>query len=67
MEGESYEGERTRLRSFFEQTSFVPFKAVVDGRQQLSDIIEEGPWLQLVLGTIAGSFVEEKIIQLLEL
>eukprot|EP00578_Thalassiosira_sp_NH16_P004598 CAMPEP_0181131260 /NCGR_PEP_ID=MMETSP1071-20121207/30326_1 /TAXON_ID=35127 /ORGANISM="Thalassiosira sp., Strain NH16" /LENGTH=390 /DNA_ID=CAMNT_0023217433 /DNA_START=168 /DNA_END=1341 /DNA_ORIENTATION=+ len=67
MEGESYEGERTRLRYFFEQTSFVPFKAVVDGRQQLSDIIEEGPWLQLVLGTIAGSFVEVKIIQLLEL
>ena len=65
--GNDEEGERTQLRSFFEQTSFIPFKAVIDGRQQLSDIIEEGPWLQLLVGIIAGYFIEEKLLQLLEL
>jgi len=59
------EQERTRLRSFFEQTSFIPFKAVFDGRQSLDDIVREAPWLQFLLGTIAGIYVEEKILQLL--
>ena len=59
------EQERTRLRSFFEQTSFIPFKAVFDGRQRLDDIVREAPWLQFLLGTIAGIYVEEKILQLL--
>ncbi len=59
------EQERTRLRSFFEQTSFIPFKAVFDGRQSLDDIIREAPWLQFGAGTIGGIYLEEKILQLL--
>ncbi len=59
------EQERTRLRSFFEQTSFVPFKAVFDGRQSLDDIIREAPWLQFFLGTLGGIFIEKKLLQLL--
>lgn len=57
--------ERTRLRSFFEQTSFIPFKAVFDGRQSLDDIIREVPWLQFFAGTIGGMIMEEKLLQLL--
>ena len=60
------EDERTQLRSFFEDTSFVPFKAVLDGRQDLDDIIREGPWLQFAIGTVFGVFLEDKILQLLE-
>lgn len=59
------EQERTRLRSFFEQTSFIPFKAVFDGRQSFDDIIREAPWLQFFVGTIVGVYLEEKILQLL--
>ena len=59
-------GENSRLQSFFEQTSFVPFKAVVDGRQKMDDIIREGPWLQLVAGTLLGFMLEEKILGLID-
>jgi len=59
------EQERTRLRLFFEQTSFLPFKAVVDGRQSLDDIVREVPWLQFFVGTIVGLYLEEKILQVL--
>ncbi len=57
--------ERTQLRLFFEQTSFLPFKAVFDGRQSLDDIVREVPWLQFFLGTIVGYYLEEKILQVL--
>ena len=60
------EDERNQLQSFFEQTSFVPFKAVLDGRQSLEDIGREAPWLQFVVGTVLGLFAEEKILQLLK-
>ena len=59
------EGERNQLNLFFEQTSFLPFKAVFDGRQSLEDIGREAPWLQFVVGTILGFFAEENILQLL--
>ena len=57
--------EGNQLKLFFEQTSFIPFKAVFDGRQSLYDIGREAPWLQFVVGTILGFFAEEKILQLL--
>jgi len=60
------EDERNQLKSFFEQTSFIPFKAVFDGRQSLDDICREAPWLQFAAGTILGLFAEEKILQLLK-
>lgn len=56
------EGERMRLRLFFEETSFVPFNAVLDGRQRLDDILREGPWLQFVIGTILGVYIEREIL-----
>ncbi|KAL3761350.1 hypothetical protein ACHAWU_000484 [Discostella pseudostelligera] len=58
-------GEREQLRSFFEATSFIPFQAVVDGRQRIDDIIAEVPSLQFVVGTVIGVFFEERFLQLL--
>ena len=64
-EGNENNAERTRLRQFFEETSFIPFKAVLDGRQSLNDICREVPWLQFFVGTVFGVFIEEKLLQLL--
>ena len=58
-------GERTQLRKFFDETSFIPFEAVFDGRQSLNDICTETPWLQLCVGTLAGIVIEKYVIQLL--
>ena len=60
------DGESSRLQTFFEQTSFVPFKAVADGRQKMDDIIREAPWLQLVAGTLLGFILEENILGLID-
>jgi uncharacterized membrane protein len=62
---EDEHGEREQLRSFFETTSFIPFQAVVDGRQRIGDIIVEVPWLQFFVGTVAGVYFEERFLQLL--
>ena len=56
--------ERTRLRLFFEETSFIPFKAVLLGRQSLNDICREVLWLQFFVGTVFGVSIEEKLLQL---
>ncbi|KAL9187008.1 hypothetical protein ACHAXT_010728 [Thalassiosira profunda] len=63
---EGRSGEKEQLRSFFEETSFVPFKAVIDGRQSLEVILTEVPWLQFVAGTTVGVLIEMRILQLLE-
>lgn len=44
----------TSLQDFFEETSFWPFGAVIDGRQSLSTVVREFPWLGLVVGTGIG-------------
>jgi len=59
------EEERERLRLFFDETSFIPFKAVIDGRQSLEDVVKEFPWIQLLVGTLAGVVIEERILMLL--
>jgi uncharacterized membrane protein len=64
-DNEDGQDEREQLRSFFEATSFIPFQAVVDGRQRFDDIVLEVPWLQFVAGTVAGVFIEERFLQLL--
>jgi uncharacterized membrane protein len=64
VEGE--EGEMSQLKMFFAETSFIPFKAVFDGRQSLDDIYMETPWLQLSTGLLAGIFIEKNLLQLLQ-
>ena len=50
------------LQDFFEATSFLPFGAVLDGRQSISDIIKEVPWLALLLGIALGYEVQTQLI-----
>ena len=57
--------ERTLLRDFFAETSFVPFKAVLDGRHTLDDVITEAPWFQFIVGTLAGVLMKMEILHLL--
>lgn len=63
-DNEDGQDEREQLRSFFKATSFIPFQAVLDGRQRFDDIVLEVPWLQFVAGTVAGVFIEERFLQL---
>ncbi|CAB9525339.1 NnrU protein [Seminavis robusta] len=42
------------LQDFFDDTSFLPFGAVLDGRQSLSRIATEVPWWALGLGVVVG-------------
>ena len=56
----------SQLKMFFAETSFIPFKAVFDGRQSLDDIYIETPWLQLSTGLLAGIFIEKYLLQLLQ-
>ena len=58
--------EKTQLRAFFADTSFVPFKAVLEGRQSFEDVIREAPLLQFIVGTIVGRLIELQTLQLLE-
>lgn len=54
-----------RLKDFFAKTSFVPFGAVLDGRQQIKDVVTEAPWLPFFVGSILGVPMEEKILQII--
>jgi uncharacterized membrane protein len=50
------------LLTFFESTSFVPFGAILDGRQSMADVVRESPWLAFVAGCIAGAFIEDALL-----
>jgi len=50
------------LDSFFSTTSYVPFGAVIDGRQSIQDIIAEVPWLPLGIGCLVGVFLEDTLL-----
>ena len=57
--------EGQRLNDFFQETSFLPFGAVLDGRQKLGDVVEELPWPGFIVGIGLGWLLEGKILQLL--
>jgi len=57
--------EGQRLNDFFQETSFLPFGAVLDGRQKLGDVVEELPWPGFIVGMGLGWLLEGKILQLL--
>jgi len=57
--------EGQRLNAFFQETSFLPFGAVLDGRQKLGDVVEELPWPGFIVGIGLGWLLEGKILQLL--
>jgi uncharacterized membrane protein len=53
------------LQDFYQSTSFVPFGAVWDGRQSMSDILEEVPWLGFAGGCVVGVYLEHMILTFL--
>jgi uncharacterized membrane protein len=53
------------LQDFYQSTSFVPFGAVWDGRQSMSDILVEVPWLGFAGGCVMGIFLETTILTFL--
>lgn len=57
--------EQERLLIFLEQTSFVPFGAVLEGRQRMQDILQEVPWVIFMVGSVLGVFLQWQILHLL--
>ena len=51
------------LQDFFQQTSFIPFRAVLDGRQSLVVILQEVPWLALLVGSLVGYKGQEVLLE----
>ncbi len=55
------------LEGFFANTSFVPFAAVLDGRQSMNDIGREFPFLPFILlGIPVGTSIENALLQWLD-
>ena len=54
-----------KIRSFFDTTSFVPFGAVIDGRQSMDAIIKEIPIIPFLAGIPLGIFLEKMLLDLL--
>lgn len=50
------------LQAFFRETSFVPFGAVLDGRQPLERVLPEIPWLAVVPACVVAVAGEAKLI-----
>jgi uncharacterized membrane protein len=53
----------TSLQDFFQETSFWPFGAVIDGRQSLTTVVQEVPWLALVVGTGIGYKMQSALLE----
>jgi len=55
----------TALKSFYEQTSFVPFQAVLDGRQSWKLLFQEFPILPFLLALPAAYAIETVFLRFL--
>lgn len=56
-------GDFDRLQEFFDSTSFLPFGAVVRGKQSMEDILIEVPFVAFLLGLPIAYVVEIALIQ----
>jgi uncharacterized membrane protein len=56
-------GDFDQLQVFFQDTSFVPFGSVLQGKQSIRDIVAEVPWAAFVLGIVLGSAIENALLQ----
>lgn len=54
-------GDYDQLQTFFEHTSFIPFGAVLQGKQSMQDIVAEVPWSAIGGGIVLG-YVFENIL-----
>ena len=53
------------LQRFFNETSFVPFQAVIDSKQSMTDVINEVPWWAVIGGTVVAYQIEKSFIMFL--
>lgn len=56
----------SELQDFFAATSFVPFQAVVDGRQSMQDAVKEVPWIAFLGGSLVGALIEDTLLKWLK-
>jgi len=52
-----------QLENFFSATSFVPFAAIIDGRQSLETVLKEFPIVPFLLGFPVGIVIEDAFLQ----
>jgi len=52
-----------KLDSFFANTSFVPFAAVLDGRQSMGGVLREFPLFPFIVGIPIGMLIEDTLLQ----
>jgi uncharacterized membrane protein len=55
----------TLLENFYMKTSFVPFAAVVDGRQSMNNLVKEFPIIPFIVGIPIGILIQDILLQLL--
>lgn len=55
-----------KLNTFFDNTSFVPFGALLDGRQSIHLMVKEFPYIPFVVGIPIGAVMEDSILQFLK-
>lgn len=63
--GTVFNPDSSSLQEFFQQTSFVPFQAVLESRQSIDDIVKEFPWWALLAGTAIGYLIQQVFISYL--
>ncbi|GAX18448.1 hypothetical protein FisN_2Lh100 [Fistulifera solaris] len=63
--GTVFNPEQSFLQDFFQQTSFIPFQAVLESRQSMDDIVKEVPWWALVVGTVVGYQIQQAFVSFL--
>jgi len=57
------DSQENALREFYEATSFVPFAAVLDGRQSFGDVVREIPWPAALVALPVGYGIEAKMLE----
>lgn len=58
-------GEIRKLDSFYSETSFIPFAAVLDGRQSLATIARDFPIIPFLAGIPIGGYIEDQLLHAL--
>ena len=53
------------LQDFFQETSFLPFGAILESRQSMKDVMNEVPWWAIVVGSIIGYQVQHAFVAFL--
>jgi len=53
------------LEIFYSRTSFVPFAAIVDGRQSIDILLKEFPIIPFILGIPTGALIQSILLQFL--